>query len=250
MASHEIPEFMPGDIILCPGKRDVPGVLTRWATQSHDERPTYAVHTAQFLGARRVIELQRDGVVKKRSTEEFLRMRSAFEVWRCSLLTLSQRQAVTRKSLEYLGRKFGWSKLVTHLLDGLVNKITHKEVFFFRRLNHDQRYPICSWITAFSYDRALHYRFGVSPECADPDQIYDWVSSRPHEWVRIFYLEENPQRLSARPVSRRSAREPLGSSMGDVALRRKPVASRSRHGKERPLEGGLRHALGAKGDIT
>ena len=171
MVSQQIPRFMPGDVIVCPGRRHPPHVLTRWVSRSHDERPTYAVHTAQFLGAHKVIEM--DMVVKKRTTREFLRMRRAFEVWRCSTLTPSQRRAVSGKSLDYLGRKFGWYKLVTHLLDGVVNKVSHRQVYFFRRLNHDQRYPICSWITAFSYDRAVHYHFGVPPECADPDQIHD-----------------------------------------------------------------------------
>jgi hypothetical protein len=187
MVSRQIPAFMPGDVIVCPGRLFLRHRLTRWVSRSHDELPTYAVHTAQFLGARRVIEM--DMVVKKRTTSEFLRIRGTFEVWRCDSLTPSQRRAVSRKSLEYLGRKFGWSKLVTHLLDGVVNKVVHRQVYFFRRLNHDQRYPICSWITAFSYDRALHYQFGAPPECADPDQIHDWICSHPEEWVCIFRHE-------------------------------------------------------------
>jgi hypothetical protein len=212
MVDQEIPEFMPGDIILCPGKRVVPHILTRWATQSRGERPTYVVHTAQALDPDRIIEME--VTVKKRSTQEFLQMRKAFEVWRFRTLTLSQRDDVSRKALEYLDRKFGWAKLFTHLLDGLVNKVVHKQIYFFRRLNHDQRYPICCWITAFSYDRALHYQFGVPPECADPDQTHDWVTSHPDEWVRVFSLQEDPQRLSTRPGLRRRARDRWGSGIG------------------------------------
>jgi len=74
----------------------------------------------------------------------------------------------------------------THVLDGLLNKIARQDIFFFRRLNHSDRYPICSWITAYAYDRVLHYRFGVPPECADPDQMYDWVKAHPREWTLIF----------------------------------------------------------------
>jgi hypothetical protein len=198
MSGEEIPKFMPGDVILCPGRRAVPHLLTRWVTESPDEHPTYAVHTAQFLSAHRIIEME--AIVKKRGLKEFFQMRKAFEVWRCRSLTPAQRRAVALKSLEYLGKKFGWSKLFTHLLDSLVNKAVHRQVFFFRRLNHDQRYPICSWITAFSYDRALRYRFGVPPECADPDHICDWLNGHPDEWVRVFRLEEAPQHL---PVNKR-----------------------------------------------
>jgi hypothetical protein len=199
MVSRKIPEFLPGDVILCPGRHVLPHLLTRWATRSHAERPTYAVHTAQFLAADQIIEMA--AVVKKRSTPEFLQMRKAFEVWRYTTLTRGQRLAIARQAREYLGRKFGWSKLVTHLLDALVNKVAHKPIFFFRRLNHDQRYPICSWITAFSYDRAVHYQFGVPPECADPDHIHDWLVAHPDEWVCIFSLEEYPQRPPQRAAA-------------------------------------------------
>jgi hypothetical protein len=101
-----------------------------------------------------------------------------------------QREAVSRQALAYLGARFGVAKFLTHFLDGVLNKLVGREVFFFRRLNHDQRYPICSWITSFSYDRALQYRFGVPPGCADPDAIADWLTSHPDEWTRIYCLEE------------------------------------------------------------
>jgi hypothetical protein len=38
----------------------------------------------------------------------------------------------------------------------------------------------------------LHYRFGIDPECADPDQIHDWVRSHPDEWVCVFRPEPDP----------------------------------------------------------
>jgi hypothetical protein len=79
---------------------------------------------------------------------------------------------------------------MAHCFDGLVSQIARRDVLFFRRLDRDNSYPVCSGITAASYDRALHYHFGVPPECADPDHIHDWVKGHPHEWVRIFCLEE------------------------------------------------------------
>ncbi len=194
--SLSLPEFAPADVVLFAGRRDYYGRLSRWIMRTSGEGPTYAVHTAQFIDAGSYLEL--DMVGKIRATPEILKKRQShdlwqrrgLEVWRCRTLTPEQREAVTQQALTYVGAKFGMAKFFTHLLDGLVNKATGKEVFFFRRLNHDQRYPICSWITAFSYDRALHYRFGVEPECADPDEIDDWVSGHPDEWVRVFRLEE------------------------------------------------------------
>ena len=190
-----LPVFMPGDVILFAGRGDLYSRVSRWIMRSPDEGPTYAVHTAQFIDAGRYIEI--DMVGKVRATRDILKKRLArdlwtrrgFEVWRLESLTPDERDAVTRQALTYVGAKFGMGKFFTHLLDGLINKLTPGEVFFFRRLNHDTRYPICSWITAFSYDRALRYRFGVPPECADPDQIADWVNGRPQEWARVYRLD-------------------------------------------------------------
>ena len=192
----QLPVFLAGDIVLFAGRRDFYGRLSRWIMRTSGEGPTYAVHTAQFLDSSSYLEL--DIVGKIRATPEILRKRQShdlwqrrgFEIWRCQSLTEEQREAVTCRARDYLGATFGMAKFFTHLLDGLINKAISRDVYFFRRLNHDQRYPICSWITAFSYDRALHYQFGVPPECADPDEISDWVNEHPDEWVRVFQLDE------------------------------------------------------------
>jgi len=109
-------------------------------------------------------------------------------------LTEQQREALDREALAYVNVKFGMLKFTAHLLDDLICKLLHKEIFLFRRIDHEDRRPVCSGITASVYDRALNYRFGVSPECADPDQIHDWVETHPDEWVRVFRLEGYPQR--------------------------------------------------------
>ncbi len=194
--STQLPQFMAGDVVLFAARGDLYGIVGRWIMRTRGEGPTYAVHTAQFLDAGRYIELDLVGKIKP--TEQILKAhqshdiwkRRGFEVWRSTSLDDEQRQAVTDKALIYVGAWFGWAKFVTHFLDGLIDKLMGKEVFFFRRLNHDQRYPICSWITSFSYDRAIHYQFGVPPECADPDEIADWLTSHPDEWQCVFHLED------------------------------------------------------------
>ena len=177
MNSTHTASFLEGDVIFLASMGDLPGHLGQWIAQSRGEQPTYAVHTAQFLDAGNILEM--DYQAKTRDLDELLKSGRGFEVWRRRGLTAGQKQALTRKALVYLGMKFGWAKLVTHVLDGLINKIVRKQIFFFRGLNHSDHYPICSWITAFAYDRALHYRFGVPPECADPDQMHDWVKAHP-----------------------------------------------------------------------
>jgi hypothetical protein len=184
MESTHTPSFQPGDILFFAGNSDLSGPLSRWFTRSRNEQPTYAVHTAQFIDTRTILEM--NFLVKKRSLAQVLRNKRPFEVWRRRGLTAGQRHALTTKALVYFGTKISCAKLLTHALDGLINKISRKEVFFFRRLNHGDTYPICSWITAFAYARVLHYSFGVPPECADPDQMHDWVRSHPRQWTLIY----------------------------------------------------------------
>ena len=160
------PSFLPGDVIFLASRGDLPGRLGKWIAQSRGEFPTYAVHTAQFLDAHTILEM--DFRTKRRDLDELLRSGRGFEVWRRRGLTDGQREALAGNAFVYLGTKFGWANLVTHALDGLINKIARKEVFFFRRLNHSDRKPICSWITAFAYDRVLHYNFGVPREMCGP----------------------------------------------------------------------------------
>ena len=193
----QLPQFFPGDILLFAGKQGARYTrLADWVMRSNGESPTYAVHTAQFLDPRRVLEM--DYVVKVKSIDDILNKRvdlnawerRGFEVWRCRTLTDAQREVLTDQALRYINVRFGYVKMIAHLLDGLIQKVTHRDRFLFRQLDPDGSSPVCSGVTAFVYDKALHYRFGVEPECADPDHIHDWVVAHPDEWERVFALHD------------------------------------------------------------
>jgi hypothetical protein len=194
-----MPEFLAGDVILFAGQGDLYSKVGRWLMRSGGEGPTYAVHTAQFLDSQRVLEM--DMVAKVKTVEDVLNKRyklnlwrrRGFEVWRFKLLTEEQRRALTEQALFYANVRFGAAKFGAHMLDDLICKVAHRDIFLFRRLDPDDYHPVCSGITASVYDRAIHYWFGVEPACVDPDQIYDWVTSHPEEWVRVFCLAEYPE---------------------------------------------------------
>jgi len=235
------PDFLAGDIILFASTDDAFSNLSRWLMRGEHEAPTYSVHTGQFLDDRRVLEMEAwarirtvGDVLRRRYwhgpfrslmpppawaqfydllNRRFRRYRHlwqglwkvrGFEVWRFTELTSEQRDALTREAMRYVNVRFGFLKLWAHVLDGSISKLLHRDVFLFRHIDPEDRHPVCSGITAAAYDRALHYRFGVDPECADPDQISDWVRSHPEEWVRVFCLEEYLQD-QANPLSRMQA---------------------------------------------
>jgi hypothetical protein len=226
------PKFLAGDIVLFGSTGDLFSNVGRWLMRGEHEAPTYAVHTGQFLDPHRVLEMDRvtriasiDVVTRRRywqgplrallpppawaQIEDALSKRlrrypgyrrysqklwkpRGFEVWRYARLTGEQRDALAREALKYVNVKFGFLKFTAHALDNLICKLLRRDVFLFRHIDPEDHHPVCSGITASVYDRVLHYRFGVDPECADPDQIYDWVHSHPDEWVRVFRLEPYP----------------------------------------------------------
>jgi hypothetical protein len=227
------PEFLAGDIILFASTGDALSNLGRWLMRGEHEAPTYAVHTGQFLDSQRVLEME--GVARITPLDEVLKRRywqgpfrallpppawaqlegvisrhygryrqglwkpRGFEVWRSRTLTAEQRRALTREALMYVNVRFGFLKFAAHALDNLICKLLRRDVFLFRHLDPADRHPVCSGITASVYDTALHYRFGVDPECADPDQIHDWVRAHPDEWVRVFRRDPDSQE-QAHPV--------------------------------------------------
>jgi hypothetical protein len=192
--SSRPPQFLAGDIILFEGQGDLYSRVGAWMMRGRGESPTYAVHTAQFLSAHRVLEM--DFKVRIKSINEVIKKGRGFEVWRCRTLSEGDRRALTHQSLTYTKVRFGMLKFGEHLFDALISRAVGRDVFVLRRLHTG--HPVCSGITSITYDKVLGYRFGVPPECADPDQIYDWLVAHPDEWVRVFSLEEDLQHPSAR----------------------------------------------------
>jgi hypothetical protein len=233
------PEFLAGDIILFASTGDAFSNVGRWLMRGEHEAPTYAVHTGQFLDPPLVLEMDTVAritilaeVLKRRYWQgpfrallpppvwaqladvldrRFRRYRRTwqglwkprgFEVWRCRMLTAEQRTALTHEALRYVNVRFGFLKFSAHALDNVICKLLHRDVFLFRHIDPADRHPVCSGITTAVYDTVLHYRFGVDPECADPDQIHDWVSSHPDEWVCIFRRAPEPQARAHRSFRR------------------------------------------------
>jgi hypothetical protein len=188
-----LPQFLAGDVLLFAGQGDLYSRVGGWLMRGAGDGPTYCVHTAQVLDSWRVLEM--DMVARIKTVDEVLRKGRGFELWRCVALTPAQRAALTREARTYLNARFGWATFFANLLDDLISKLVHKDVILFRRSDPDDRHPVCSGITATVYARVLHYRFGAPPQCADPDQISDWVRAHPGEWVQVVRREaQKPER--------------------------------------------------------
>ena len=107
-------------------------------------------------------------------------------VYRPTGLTPDQIATIVAKAESYVGRDYGWVKIATHLADWAL-----LGAYVFRRLTDDDRYPICSWVVAHAFGAADKH-FDVEPGAASPDDIWDFVTTTPEEYVEIRGLEPIP----------------------------------------------------------
>ena len=179
------PSFLPGDIIFYHND-DWFGKLFQFAMKGKDEPSTFCNHISGFIN----YELNVEALWKVEVTEFELHPKNKrLKVYRKKNLSDKERDLLALKAVSYVGREYGFAKLITHLGDALLEKMFDGQIFFFRRLNHSQRYPICSWVWAYSYYRVLGYKFGIDPEGADPDTMYDFVVNN-SDWELIYSSEE------------------------------------------------------------
>jgi hypothetical protein len=88
------------------------------------------------------------------------------------------------EATNFVGRTYGYIKIVAHALDWFIGGW-----FVFRRLARMEQYPMCSWLVAHAYSKA-GYNFGVKPDAAEPDDIWDYVTSNPDKYKCIWPLSK------------------------------------------------------------
>jgi hypothetical protein len=185
-----------GDVVHVQG-RSLISRMIRWFSRARGERPSWASHSAMVLrvGDRiEIVEALRKVVVRPISA--YARTRSRLLVCRKpGGLDPDQKQRIVEKAQQYRGRNYGFGKILAHALDRFFNNR-----YVFRRLARMDDYPICSWLVAFVYDRALGHRFGVPPNAAQPDDLLDhcveagwsfvWANSRESaaDFCRVYAL--------------------------------------------------------------
>jgi len=158
------------------------GKTIRWFTRSRKEEETYSNHVAGMINERELIEADFKAIRREINLPIEL---GRFQIWRNTFLTNEQRVAIANKAIEYQGKSYGYSKLITHMMDAFLNKIFSTEIFFFRKLNHIDNYPICSWIWTFPYFKAAKIKFGIEPEYATPDDMHDYIK-KSYTWIKIY----------------------------------------------------------------
>ena len=99
-------------------------------------------------------------------------------------MTDDERLKIKACLYDYENRTYGWSKILLQGLDGTLGKVFWCDIHLFRKLGSMDKYPICNWVVAFAYFKAIGYEFGCHPKETCPDSMHDHVKNSP-DWRRI-----------------------------------------------------------------
>jgi hypothetical protein len=104
-------------------------------------------------------------------------------VYRPTNLIPEQIETIVAEANEQVNKTYGYFKVVGHLLDWCLGG-----AYVFRRIFRNGKYPICSWLVAHAYAK-VGKTFGVEPGAADPDDIWDFVTTEPEKYEEIHPLQ-------------------------------------------------------------
>jgi hypothetical protein len=165
-------DLMPGDIVLTRSEGFV-GRLIRAITRTVDEKHTKATRCGIMVDERNVVEALSKVVKRDLRTAYGRGSGTQVAVFRWRGLSQDEIDTVVAKVEKYKGMKYGWSKIVAHALDRILGGI-----YLFRLLTCMDRYPICSWVVAYSY-YVIGKDLGVLPNKANSDNIWNYCTQMP-----------------------------------------------------------------------
>lgn len=181
--------LLPGDIFLTRGDGFVSRAI-RFFTRRFGESRTKVNHVGIVVAGGSleqavVVEALRK-VERHRLVEKYGGAKDQIAVFRPARLAPADLARVVAAAESYVGRSYGYGKIVLHALDWAL-----QGAYVFRRLGRMDDYPICSWLVAHSYAK-VGVHFGVEPGAATPDDVWDHVTSRPGEFIRLRTLATLP----------------------------------------------------------
>ena len=174
----------PGDIFFTRGC----GVVSkgiRFFSRSIGESKTQVNHVGVvvcggLLETAVIVESRVGGVRRHTLWSKYAGGKHEVAVYRPLNLTKDEKWDVVCSALHHLGQKYGYIKLVAHMLDYML-----LGAYVFRRLVRIDNYPICSYLVAHVYGY-VGKGFDVAVGEASPDDIWDFVvgNSGIYECVR------------------------------------------------------------------
>lgn len=177
------PILQPCDVFLTRGTSLV-SRLIRIFTRSFGERRTLVNHVGVIVqqGApQTAVGVEALSHVRRGTLWSRYGPRSSdlIAVYRPLNLSAAEQAAIVAAAQGYVGRTYGYLAIAAHVLDWCL-----LGAYCARRLVRMERYPICSWLVAHAFGKADKH-FGVAAGMATPDDIWDFVTTRPQSYTLI-----------------------------------------------------------------
>lgn len=167
------------------------GRLIRWATRQKGEPGSLVNHS--FLVVNNSDRLEDVEIVEAVSRVRIGRLVEFYggtgkrvELWRATNLSDADRDRVRSAALARVGRRYPYHRLLFQLIDEKL----FKGRLVVRRLGFLGRWRICTPLVAECFFLA-GYSFGLkSPAEANPDNVRDFMASRPDKYQLVRELSE------------------------------------------------------------
>jgi hypothetical protein len=178
--------YQPGDIFLTKGSSFISKAI-RFFSRSGGESRTKANHTGIVTAkgtAKTAVIVEALTKVKRRSLYSYYAKHDTdVAIYRPINVSAEDMATIMEKSNSYVGRDYGYLKIVAHLIDWCLGGR-----YFARRIVSMDKYPICSWVVAQSYAE-VGLDFGVPAGSASPDDIMDFCEANPDKYELVHPLE-------------------------------------------------------------
>jgi hypothetical protein len=173
----------PCDLIFCESQTPL-GRLIRFFSRGWGQPKAKAQHVlgvtvGQVIWWAIVIEAL-STVVCRTLSDGYGDGKTLLTIYRPLNLTPEEKEAIAHKAESYLGRPYGYLKILAHFGDYFLGGR-----YFFRRLCRLDNYPICSWVWAEAY-AAAGKTFGLPPGEAQPDDMQDFCDANPDKFALIY----------------------------------------------------------------
>jgi len=178
-------QLEPADIFLSR-TRGIGSWLIRFFTRTSGEPESEVSHTGIVVEGG---PLEKSWIVESRGPtrrrlfyRRYRKRKYDVAIFRPLHLTPVKRAIIVRAALDYVGKEYSYFKILLHLLDWML-----QGAYVFRRLGGINDYPICSWLVADAFAKAGE-KFGVEPDAANPDDIWDFINARPEKYRMLWPL--------------------------------------------------------------
>jgi len=170
------------DIVLTANDKFL-GKAIRFFTRSIGEPPSKINHVGVMVSPTDIVEALAK-TVKRSVRGAYGDSKQWIAVYRPCDLSPPRAALVAAKAESYIGRTYGYVKVVAHMLDWFCGGI-----YMFRQLVQMDNYPMCSWLAEHA-EAAGGIFFDAPLGSASPDDIWDSVNKYKDKFECIFELQK------------------------------------------------------------